>query len=158
MWVTYLVFLGYTPYILNSKVVRESFCVTSNSKWFNILRVWRCRSFFYLSGSSWDRRTWGSGGFIFWNSRGPRMFERVGEDLIFSSIRILNYLFYLLYSLFYGWNWEEFRDPGKSTSFHMIFLGMMKLDLLIKFDWKRLVSPLGLVHKALNPTLVVILL
>ena len=51
------------------------------------------------------------------------------EDLIFSSIRILNYLFYLLCSLFYGWNWEEFCDPGKSTSFHMIFLGMMKLDL-----------------------------
>ena len=111
MWVTYLVFLGYTPYILNSKVVRESFCVTSNSKWFNILRVWRCRSFFYLSGSSWDRRTWCSGGFIFWNSRGPRMFERRRLDLLLHQdieLFVLSSLLFILWVELGGipWSWK----------------------------------------------------
>ena len=47
---------------------------------------------------------------------------------------------------------------GNSTSFHMILLRIMKFDLFRTSEWKKIVLPLGLVHNAPNPTLVVILL
>ena len=40
----------------------------------------------------------------------------------------------------------------------MILLGMMKLDLCNVSKWKSIVSPLGLVHNVLDPTLVVLIL
>ena len=45
---------------------------------------------------------------------------------------------------------------GNSTSFHLIFMGTMKLNLFITSEWKSVVSPLGLVHSAPDPTPVVI--
>ena len=47
---------------------------------------------------------------------------------------------------------------GNSTSLHLIFLGIMKFVLSSILEWKRVVSPLGLVHRALDPMLVVMLL
>ena len=45
---------------------------------------------------------------------------------------------------------------GNSTSFHLIFMRTMKLNLFITSEWKSVVSPLGLVHSVPDPTLVVI--